>query len=167
MPINQGLLPEFDNEMAKTRKTLERVPDNKWDWKPDPKSGSMGWLANHVAAMTLWAADTFSTDSFDFAPGGKQVVMPSAKNRAELLALFDQGSKATRKALESATDEQLMKQWSLLQNGTPIFTMPRIAVYRGMIMNHLIHHRAQLCVYYRLNGIPVPALYGPSADEQG
>jgi uncharacterized damage-inducible protein DinB len=164
--MNQGLLPEFDQEMANTRKTLERVPDNKWDWKPDPKSGSMGWLANHVATMTLWAADTFNTESFDFEPGGKQVVMPNAKNRTELLALFDQGSKATRKALENATDEQLMKQWALLQNGKELFKMPRIAVYRGMIMNHLIHHRAQLCVYFRLNGIPVPALYGPSADEQ-
>ena len=166
MPINQSLLPEFDHEMANTRKTLERVPDNKWDWKPDPKSTAMGALANHVATMPLWASDMFSTESFDFAPGGKPVSMPNPKNRAELLALFDQGAKATRKALESATDEQLLKQWALLQNGATVFAMPRVAVLRGMIMNHLIHHRAQLCVYFRLNGIPVPALYGPSADEQ-
>ena len=104
MPMNQGLIPEFDHEMANTRKTLERVPDNKWDWKPDPKSGTLGWLANHVAGMTLWAADTFTTDSFDFAPGGKQVEMPNAKNRAELMAIFDKGVKETRKALDAIAE---------------------------------------------------------------
>ena len=91
--------------------------------------------------------------------------MPSAKNRKEALAIFDQGVTAAREALSKATDEQLMKMWSLLNNGQPMFTMPRIAVYRSMIMNHMIHHRAQLCVYYRLNDIAVPGLYGPSADE--
>ncbi|HYL45907.1 MAG TPA: DinB family protein [Candidatus Limnocylindrales bacterium] len=165
MALNQALLPEFDNEMANTRKTLERAPDSKWEFKPHPKSGTLGWLANHVAMMPGWAASMFQTDSFDVAPGGKQVQMPNGKNRKELLAIFDEGAKQAHAGLAASTDEQLMKPWSLLQNGQPIFTMPRIAVYRSMIMNHLIHHRAQLCVYYRMNDVAVPGLYGPSADE--
>ena len=107
----------------------------------------------------------FTTDSFDVAPGGKQAEFPSAKNRKELLAIFDEGAKQARAGLAAASDEALMKPWSLLQNGQPIFTMPRAAVLRGMIMNHLIHHRGQITVYYRLNDVPVPGLYGPSADE--
>ncbi len=165
MSIAQSMLPEFDHEMANTRKTLERVPDNKWDWKPHPKSGSMGWLANHIAFMPGWAASTLTTDSFDFAPGGKQVEMPSSRSRAEALAMFDKGVAAARKELAAATDAQMMQPWSLLQNGQPIFTLPRIAVLRGPMFNHIIHHRAQLCVYFRLNDIAVPGLYGPSADE--
>jgi len=165
MPMNQAFLAEFDQEFANTRKTLERVPEDKWDWKPHTKSGTMGWLVNHVAMMPGWAASMFSTDNFDVAPGGKQVAMPNGKNRQEILAIFDDGAKQARAGLASCTDEQLMKRWSLLQNGQPIFSMPRAAVLRGMIMNHLIHHRAQLCVYYRLNDVPVPGLYGPSADE--
>jgi len=165
MPMNQALLGEFDYEMANTRKTIERAPDSKWDYKPHPKSGTLGWLVNHLILFPGWLADTFKSDSFDFAPGGKPVDMPNAKNRKEALAIFDQGVSAARETLSKATDDQFMKVWSLLNNGQPVFTMPRIAVYRGMIMNHLIHHRAQLCVYYRLNDVPVPALYGPSADE--
>jgi uncharacterized damage-inducible protein DinB len=165
MPINQALLGEFDYEMANTRKTIERAPDAKWEYKPHAKSGTLGWLVNHLILFPGWLADMLKTDSYDFAPGGKQVEMPNAKNRKEALAIFDQGVAAAREGLSKATDEQFMKVWSLLNNGQPVFTMPRIAVYRGMIMNHLIHHRAQLCVYYRMNDVPVPALYGPSADE--
>ncbi len=165
MSIAQSLLPEFDHEMANTRRTLERVPDAKWDWKPHPKSGTMGWLANHIAFMPGWAAGTLTSDSFDFAPNGKQMEFPSSKNRAEALAMFDKGAADAREALKLTTDAQLMQPWSLLQNGKPIFTMPRIAVLRGMIFNHTIHHRAQFTVYFRLNDVPVPALYGPSADE--
>ncbi|HYB61466.1 MAG TPA: DinB family protein [Methylomirabilota bacterium] len=165
MSIAQSMLPEFDQEMANTRKTLERVPDDKWDWKPHPKSGSMGWLTNHIATMPGWAVDTLTTDSFDFMPGGKMVEMPNAKNRAEALAMFDKGIATMRTALTVVTDAQLMQSWSLLQNGTPIITMPRVAILRGMIFNHMIHHRAQLTVYFRLNDIAVPGLYGPSADE--
>lgn len=165
MAMNQALLGEFDQEMANTRKAVERVPDAKWDWKPHPKSGTTGWLVNHIVLFPGWAADMFRSDSFDVAPGGKQVEMPSARNTKEALATFDQGVVTARAALAKASDEQLMKTWSLLNNGQAMFTMPRAAVLRGMIMNHLIHHRAQLCVYLRLNDVPVPALYGPSADE--
>lgn len=165
MPMNQALLPEFDNEMTKTRESLARIPDGKFDYKPHPKSGTMGWLGNHLAQMTGWLAEMLVSDSFDIAPGGKHVEFPTAKNNKELLAMFDQSSAAARAALAKATDEQLMKTWTLSQNGQTIFAMPRIAVFRGMIMNHIIHHRGQLTVYLRLNDIAVPALYGPSADE--
>ena len=165
MAMSQALLGEFDYEMANTRKTLERIPDSKWDYKPHPKSGSLGWLVNHIILFPGWLADMLKSESFDFAPGGKPVEMPSSKNRKEALAIFDEGVKTAHDALSKATDEQLMKVWSLLNNGQPVFTMPRVAVYRGMIMNHLIHHRAQLCVYYRLNDVAVPGLYGPSADD--
>jgi uncharacterized damage-inducible protein DinB len=166
MPMNQALLGEFDHEMANTRKTLERVPDGKWDWKPHTKSGTMGWMANHVAMFPGWAADMLTTESFDIAPGGKQVELPTAHNRKELLANFDKSAAAARAALAKATDAELMKAWSLLANGETMFNMPRVAVLRGMIMNHMIHHRAELCVYFRLNDVPVPGLYGPSADEK-
>ena|ERR1700680_1943142 len=106
------------------------------------------------------------TESFDIAPGGKQVELPTAHNRKELLANFDKSATAARAALAKASDAELMKTWSLLANGETMFNMPRVAVLRGMIMNHMIHHRAELCVYFRLNDVPVPGLYGPSADEK-
>ena len=165
MPLNQALLAEFDQEMPKTRKTLERVPDGRFDWRPHPKSGTMGWLASHLAYLQGWAAETINNESLDIAPGGKQMQQQPVANRQELLALFDKNVTAARAALAGASDEQLMKPWSLLRNGAAIFTMPRFAVLRGMVMNHIIHHRAQLGVYLRLNDIPVPAIYGPSADE--
>lgn len=165
MPMNQALLPEFDNEMAKTRECLVRVPDAKFDYKPHLKSGTMGWLANHIAQMTGWLAEMLVSDSFDISPGGKQIEFPSAKNNKELLAMFDKSSAAARAALAKVSDEELMKTWTLYNNGETIFALPRIGVYRGMILNHIVHHRGQLTVYFRMNDIPVPALYGPSADE--
>jgi uncharacterized damage-inducible protein DinB len=165
MSISQSLLPEFDQEMANTRKTLERVPDDKLGWKPHPKSFAMGALAQHVATMVGWTTDTISKDSFDVAPGGQPYQPPQLKNRQEILAAFDDGVARARAAIAGATDDHLMKPWSLLNNGKPMMTMPRIAVIRGFVMNHTIHHRAQLGVYLRLNDIPVPSIYGPSADE--
>jgi uncharacterized damage-inducible protein DinB len=166
MAIKDALLPEFDQEMANTRKTLERVPDDKHGWKPHPKSGTMGWLANHIATMVGWTADAIEKDSFDVAPpGGTPVAMPKTENRKQLLEVFDSSVARARAALASASDAQMMQSWSLLSGGKPIFTMPRISVVRGFVMNHVIHHRAQLGVYLRLNDIPVPSIYGPSADE--
>ncbi len=166
MPINQGLLGEFDQEMANTRKTLERVPEDKFGWKPHPKSGTMIWLAGHVAQIPGWAKETMERDSLDIAPPGQPPAQPEIpRSRKDLLERFDRGVAAGRAALSSASDDHLMKPWSLLSGGKTIFTMPRIVVFRGFVMNHLIHHRAQLGVYLRLNDIPVPAIYGPSADE--
>ena len=166
MPISAMLLPEFDQEMANTRKTLERVPEDKFDWKPHPKSFTMGALSTHITSMTGWLAGTMTTDRMDIAPAGAPPYKEEpAKSSADLLQKFDTGTKAARAALEAASDESFQTPWSLLATGNVIFTMPRIAVVRSMIMNHMIHHRAQLTVYLRLNDIPVPALYGPSADE--
>lgn len=166
MPINQALLGEFDHEMANTRKTLERVPDDKWDWAPHPKSMKMGALAKHLAEMPGWTVETLTKDSIDIAPDGKPMQTPPAKNRQEALALFDKNVAAARKALAAANDDaQWMKPWALLMTGKTIFSMPKVAVLRSFVLNHEIHHRAQLGVYLRLNNVPVPAIYGPSADE--
>lgn len=166
MAIAQSLLPEFDMEMANTRKALERVPDEKFDWKPHTKSGSMGWLAGHLANLPLWAAVTLQQDSLDLEPpGGQTFQLPAPKNRKEVLEVFDQHVTQARKAIESASDQMLMKPWALLKAGKNLMTMPKIAVLRGFVLNHIIHHRGQMTVYLRLNDVPVPSIYGPSADE--
>jgi uncharacterized damage-inducible protein DinB len=166
MAIKDGLLGGFDNEMDNTRHVLERIPEDKFGWKPHPKSGTMIWLAGHVANLAGWGTHTLQSDEMDIAPGGKQMEPPpTPKNRQELLAIFDKGRNETRKAIEAASDADLMKPWSLKNNGQNILTMPKVAVLRGVVINHLIHHRGQLTVYLRLNDVPVPALYGPSADE--
>ena len=168
MRISDSLLPELDQEMAKTRTVLERCPEDKFGWKPHPKSWNMGTLASHIANMPGWAVDTIRKDLFDLAPPGappyQEEPVTSSK---QLLERFDRNIAAARAALAGAADEDLMKPWTLLSGGQVIFTMPRIAVLRSMIMNHGIHHRAQLGVYLRLNDIPVPSIYGPSADESG
>ena len=168
MAINQALLPEFDHEMANTRKTLERVPDDKLGWKPHEKSMTMGRLTGHLAELPGWVAATINQDSLDVAPVGappQQGV--TAKSRQEALAMHDAKVAEGRAAIAAASDEQLMRPWTLLMGGKSIMTMPKIAVLRGFVMNHTIHHRAQLGVYLRLNDIPVPSIYGPSADERG
>ncbi|MBZ5629987.1 MAG: DinB family protein [Acidobacteriia bacterium] len=166
MAIAQSLLPEFEMEMANTRRTLERVPDERFEFKPHPKSGSMGWLAGHLANLPLWAAMTLQQDSLDIAPaGGQPFKLPETKNTKQVLEVFDRHVAEARKGIAAASDEQLMRPWSLLKTGQTIMTMPKIAVLRSFVLNHIIHHRAQMGVYLRLNDIPVPSIYGPSADE--
>lgn len=167
MGLSQNLLPEFDHEMENTRKTLERVPEDKFGWKPHLRSGTMGWLAAHVAQLPGWGTMIVETDSLDIAPpGGPAPTPPSPPaSRAALLETFEQNVSAGRAAIAGASDERLMAPWTLLSGGKTVFSLPRIAVLRSSVMNHMIHHRAQLGVYLRLNDIPVPALYGPSADE--
>ncbi len=161
------MLPEFDQEMANTRKVLERLPDDKFGWKPHEKSMSLGQLANHIAHMATWGALTLEQPTFDVAPvGGPTAQTPKATSQSAVLEHFDAGAKKFRALLAEASDAALGEEWSLLMGGNAIMTMPRIAVLRGMVLNHIIHHRAQLTVYYRLNDIPVPGLYGPSADEK-
>ena len=168
MTISETLLPEFDQEIGKTRTTLERCPEAKFGWKPHDKSFNMGGLANHIADMIGWAADTIANDSFDVAPVGEAPhKVEVAASQKELLEKFDSNVVKARTAIAGASDEDLMKSWSLLAGGQPLFTMPRVVVLRSMIFNHVIHHRGQLTVYLRMNDVPVPALYGPSADETG
>ena len=166
MAISDSLLPEFDQEIAGARRTLERVPDDKFDWQPHPRSGTMVWLAGHLANLPSWAPLTINQDELDLAPGGKQMDSPPPPaDTAELVATFDRHAAEARAAIAGASDAELMKPWTLLSNGQTLMTLPKVAVLRSFVMNHLIHHRAQLGVYLRLNDIPVPSIYGPSADE--
>lgn len=166
MSIAESLLPEFDLEMANTRKFLTLVPDERFNFRPHPKSFTMGKLAQHLATTPSWTVETMNHDSLDYAPPGEPPMrLPEAQNQAQLLELFDDGVAKGRAALANATDEQFLSPWTLLGGGTVVFTMPRVAVIRSFVMNHTIHHRAQLGVYLRLNDIPVPGVYGPSADE--
>jgi uncharacterized damage-inducible protein DinB len=166
MTLKQVLLQEFDVETAHTRKSLERVPEDKFGWKPHEKSGTMGWLAQHLAQIPFWANETISKDDFDIAPPGAPPSHPPAiKSWKELLELFDKAAASARESIASTTDEHLSRPWTLLHGGKTVFTLPRIAVLRSFVFNHSVHHRAQLGVYLRLNNIPVPAIYGPSADE--
>jgi len=163
MPINQAFLGEFDYEMASTRKTLERVPEDKFDWAPHPKSMKMGRLAMHLAEMLGWTKETLEKDMIDISG---YTGPPLIKSRKELLALFDKNVAAARAALTAATnDADWMKTWEMKNGDKTVFSMPKVAVLRSFVFNHNVHHRAQLGVYLRLNNVPVPAIYGPSADE--
>ena len=160
--LSQALLPEFDHEMANTRKSLERVPDDKLSFKPHTKSAALGSLATHLATINQWTDAILGQDSFDVATAPPNTPL---KSRNEILEEFDKNVATARKNIAGATDAQLFKPWTLLASGNTVFSMPRIAVLRSFILNHTIHHRAQLGVYLRLNDIPVPSIYGPSADE--
>jgi uncharacterized damage-inducible protein DinB len=167
MAIRDGLLAEFDREIEVTRKVLERVPEGKSEFKPHDKSMALDRLAGHVAELPGWAKETILQDSIEVggqAPG--QAAPLKMTSRKQLLEEFDKRAAAGRAAIAGATDEAFMKPWSLIAGGKTIFTMPKIAVLRGFVMNHMIHHRGQLSVYLRLNNVPVPSIYGPSADEQ-
>jgi uncharacterized damage-inducible protein DinB len=166
MPYADAILPEFDQEMANTRKVLERVPEDKLDWKPHAKSHTIGWNANHLASLPQWASMTLTTSELDIAPvGGPRYESPNFRTRKEILDTFDNNVAAARKAIAAAADGDVAKPWSLLSGGQKIFTMPRAAVLRSFVLNHIVHHRAILCVYLRLNDVPVPGMYGPSGDE--
>jgi uncharacterized damage-inducible protein DinB len=166
MAIAEALLPEFDQEAAGVRRTLERVPADKFEWRPHEKSGTMIWLAGHLANLPQWAVLTMAADELDLAPGGESMPLPPTPTSVEdLVATFDRHAAAARAALAAASDADFMKSWSLLNNGTVLMTLPKAAVIRSFVMNHLIHHRAQLGVYLRMNDVPVPSIYGPSADE--
>lgn len=162
MPFSEALLPEFDEEMKNTRKILECVPDDKLSYQPHPKSMDMARLATHVAELPSWTNFTLDQEVVEM-PADYQPHF--AKSRAELLEIFDKAVAGARAKIQAATDEQWRKTWTLKFGGQTIMSMPRSAVMRSVIMNHLIHHRAQLGVYLRLNNVAIPGMYGPSADE--
>ena len=156
------MLAELDQEAGKTRKVLERISEDRFDFKPHERSMSMGQLASHIVEMSGWCGVTLDEDEFDIPADYKPW---QASTSEELLARFDSDLAAIKTAMAGYPDAKLMQQWSLKAGGHVLFTLPRVAVIRSMILNHIIHHRGQLSVYLRLNEIPVPAIYGPSADE--
>lgn len=165
--ISQALLPEFDHEMANTRRVLARVPEGRGDFAPHAKSMTLARLAGHVAELPSWGVMTLAQDELDLnPPGGSVFVAFRFETRAAALAKFDTDMKQLRQLLAATSDADMMKTWTLKSGGHSIMSMPRAAVFRGFVMNHLIHHRAQLGVYLRMNEVAVPGLYGPSADEQ-
>jgi uncharacterized damage-inducible protein DinB len=163
MPIAEMMLGEFDQEAKSTRKMLERYPTGKDDWKPHTKSFSMTGLAGHVATLASFANTIASTEKLDMNPGDYKPFYP--KNAAEAVARFDEESAKARAAIAKLSDADMAKIWTFAYQGHVMFQMPRMVALRGYYFNHVVHHRGQLTVYYRLNDIPVPGLYGPSADE--
>lgn len=162
MTSGAELLAEFDQEMANTRKALERVPDEKLSFKPHEKSYSLLELASHVANLPTWTSVTLTTTELDLdEPWDRQ----SPESRKEILAAFDTAVKEARPILEAASGEDMQVTWTLKSGDQVWFSLPRGAVFRSFVMSHMIHHRAQLTVYLRLLDVPVPGMYGPSADE--
>lgn len=168
MTLAATLLPEFDHEMATTRRVLERVPDAHRDWRPHEKSWPLGGLAIHVANVPFWQQVTLETSELDLAPpGGPAFDSPVFTSTAAALALFDRNVAGARAALAAASDADLAAPWTLAKGGRAVFTLPRVAAIRTFVLSHLIHHRGQLTVYLRLKDVPLPAIYGPSADDAG
>lgn len=164
MPLNEPIIGEMKHEGVATRKMLERVPADKFSWKPHEKSMSLGQLAAHVAEIADWTGPTINQDELDFSKMEYKPFEP--KTTEELVKFYDEKQAAALKTLETnATDENLMGMWTLRNGETVYMTMPRIGVMRGFVLSHLIHHRAQLGVYLRLLDVPLPSSYGPSADE--
>lgn len=162
MPFSQTLLPEFEEEMKNTRKLLECIPDGKLDTKPHPKSMTLAQVATHTAQIPGWTKHLLDQDVLDLPPDMKPSV---AGSRAELLAMFDQGVADARGRIRAASDAYWQTTWTFKVGGETLLSMPRASVMRSLIMNHLIHHRAQLGVFLRLHDVAIPGMYGPSADE--
>lgn len=167
MPIADLLLPEFDEEIAITRRVLERVPDDRVEWRPHPKSFPMGHLAQLVARLPGWVAMTMTRTEIDLAPvSGPSFPGYSFEKTATLLAEFDRNAAEGRAALARATDADFQVPWSLKRAGAVLVTKNRYGILRSMVINHIVHHRAQLGVYLRLVDVPVPQMYGPTADDR-
>src|ERR1700723_633075 len=162
--INELLLSEFDEEIKKTRTMLERVPEDKKDFAPHPKSMTLGKLAPHIAQLTGFGLMVLTTPELDFATT-KFAPVPF-ESAAQLVKTFDEGAAKTRAALKNTPDEAWTQPWKLSAGDKTIFAGSRFLAYRQMFLNHVVHHRAQLGVYLRLNETPVPATYGPSADDR-
>jgi uncharacterized damage-inducible protein DinB len=153
--------------MTATRAVLAAVPDDRADWKPHAKSMSLGDLAEHIANMPRWLSITLEEDSFDVNPPGGSTFGPRRfEGTAKLLEEFDANLAQARATLERTTDEQFMQPWSLKNGGAVQMTLPRAAVVRTFVMSHMIHHRGQMSVYLRLADVPVPGIYGPTADTK-
>lgn len=163
MSFKEALVPEFDEEMKNTRKLLERVPEDKFDYTPHKKSMSLGRLATHVAELPGWTVNVLDKEVLDMQPGEYKPAV--ANSRRELLDIFDKSVAEARSRIEKATPADLEKSWTFKFGGNTVFSMPRALVLRSTMLDHIIHHRAQLGVYLRLNDVEIPGMYGPSADE--
>ena len=162
MSMGRAMAMELTHEGAPTRKHLERVPAELFDFAPHDKSMKMGALASHIADSIGWAAPVVETDELALDSSMKPFMATSTE---DLLATFDKNLEAAVAALKKAEDAKMGDTWSLKMDGNTVLSMPRAAVLRGMVLSHLVHHRAQLGIYLRMNGIAVPSVYGPSADE--
>lgn len=165
MGIINAIVAEFDHECTLTRRMLERVPDDKWGWKPHEKSMSLQQLDGHLAEIPMWVEATCTMDVFEMAPGSYQPFLPETSGA--LLAAFDDFVAKARALMLEESDEHLMQNWTMKMGDQVMVSMPRVAVLRAFILSHTIHHRAQLGLYLRMNDVALPATYGPSADEQG
>ena len=163
--IREQFLPEFDREMATTRTVLALVRDEDADWQPHEKSFSMGNLALHIVNLPKWAGLALHATEYDMNPPEGSDEPPRAfRSTSALLQEFDTNVEAARKAIEGTSDEAFMEGWTLKSGGHEVFTQPRVGVLRSFVMNHIYHHRGQLTVYLRLRDIPLPMVYGPTAD---
>jgi uncharacterized damage-inducible protein DinB len=166
MSITDSLLPEYDHEMGTTRRLLARVPEAEFGWKPHDKSMTLGELAGHLSNLTNWANIIMADTTVEIAAVAKEQRKATAPaSRVALLATFDAQVAVARATLASKTDAEFTVPWTLKSGGQELFTMPRISAIRSFVMNHTIHHRGQLSVYLRLKDVPLPAIYGPTADE--
>ena len=166
MAIKDALLPEYDHELATTRRLLERVPEAEFGWKPHPKSMTLGQLAGHVSNIPFWCIKTMEGASYDLEEKAPEATLDPPGSRDAMLQAFDQKVARARAGIAKATDGEMMEMWSLKNGSHVIFSMPRMTAVRMFVMNHLIHHRGQLSVYLRMKDIPLPPMYGPTADER-
>ena len=166
MKLTEFFLDELEREAAATRRTLERVPEGRNDWKPHERSMTLGYLSVLVASMPSWVALMVGQDELDLtSPGGAKLRPQEVPTSRELVRVLDESTAKARAALAGTTDEHLMTPWRFVIGGQVAQEEPRYVMIRDAVFNHLAHHRGQLTVYLRLNGAPVPAIYGPSADE--
>jgi uncharacterized damage-inducible protein DinB len=165
MAIKDSFLPEFDHEMGTTRRLLERLPEADFAWKPHDKSFPLGHLAAHIANIPNWVGITMDGSELDTAEIGEDGRPKPPASVAELLQRFDDNVKRARAKIDEQMDPAFFAPWTLKNSGQVMFTMPKVSVLRTFIMNHLIHHRGQLSVYMRLRDVPLPSIYGPTADE--
>ena len=162
MNVRESLLPEFDHETTMTRVVLERLPEAAFEWRPHPKSYTLGGLATHLAQIPHWGTSILTKDFYDLASSTTREPLTSLQ---AVLDTFDGHVREVRSALVGLTDGQLLQPWALRRAEKIVLSMPRVSALRGFVVRHLVHHRGQMTVYLRLNGVPLPPLYGPTADE--